>query len=308
MQAKVATSYHHALYDKMKDQGESDSPSMKTVLEAMVTTLDRPALTVDSADGFSYTEDNVLISVLLHCNTPVPFFIKEWDIRLPHPLRVEANGDMNEELFGHPIAEGEQLSFGFKCAYDESIQTKDEDPILHVVLQDEFGKTFNQVLGLNLDSFYGKLREKEEFTRTNSVAVKLTCSSGEGLVGAPVALTYRVDASSVSRPTRRNSNDFNTSDDICMFYTVSSNQMEWVLAGNVEGILNCSKKTSFELEFIGIPTRPGVLKEFPSISLEYKSAHGDMPPITVHAKHPENFKSLSFVNHMALACPAGIEA
>merc|ERR1712150_468598 len=121
-------------------------------------------------------------------------------------------------------------------------------------------------------------------------------------------LKYLVDASSVTRPTRRNSSDFNTSGDLCMFYTVSSTQMEWILAGNVEGILNCSKKTTFELEFVGIPTRPGVLKEFPTISLEYNSTHGDMPPITVHAKNPEAFKSLSFVNHMALACPAGIES
>lgn len=112
--------------------------------------LDWPALTVDSTNGYSYTEDKVLISVLLHCNTPVLFFIKEWDIRLPYPLRVNENGDMNQDLFEHAIAEGEQLSFGFKCAYDESIETKYQEPILHVVLQDEFGKTFNQVLGLTL--------------------------------------------------------------------------------------------------------------------------------------------------------------
>ena len=73
MQAKVATSYCHALYAELSEEEKMSTPAMKTVLEAMVSTLDRPVLTVDNVSAFTYAKNRVMISVSLHCNAPLPF-------------------------------------------------------------------------------------------------------------------------------------------------------------------------------------------------------------------------------------------
>ena len=62
---------------------------------------------------------------------------------------------MNEHLFEHAISVGEQLTFCFHCTYTDTgglVDPDDEALTLLFVLHDERGKTFNQVLPLNLDS------------------------------------------------------------------------------------------------------------------------------------------------------------
>jgi hypothetical protein len=76
----------------------------------------------------------------------------------------------------------------------------------------------------------------------------------------------------------------------------------------VKGLLDCANSKTFTISFVGIPVHPGVLKQFPSLLVQHESAQEDAPPMAVHLHHPDYFKSLSFVNHMALACPAGLEA
>jgi hypothetical protein len=73
MQAKVATSYCHALYAELSEEEKMSAPAMKTVLEAIVSTLDRPVLTVGSVSAFTYAKNRVMINVSLHCNAPLPF-------------------------------------------------------------------------------------------------------------------------------------------------------------------------------------------------------------------------------------------
>jgi hypothetical protein len=66
------------------------------------------------------------------------------------------------------------------------------EPTLDIVLHDEFGKTFEQVLPLDLGQFYEQIRKKE-FTSEGHVDAELRCSAAEGPVGAPVTFTYTVD-------------------------------------------------------------------------------------------------------------------
>jgi hypothetical protein len=163
------TSYYHKGYKNASMKGGDAIPCMRTTLEAMVTTLDKPAFTAHECRAYSYSEDSVLVTVMLHCNTPIPFAIKEWEVKLPR-LTVGRDGDLNQELFGYAISEGEQLSLAFNCSYAKGHEHKEGDlPVLHIVLQDQYGKTFNQVFPLDLYFFYDKLRRDEEYAGTNSV-------------------------------------------------------------------------------------------------------------------------------------------
>jgi trafficking protein particle complex subunit 10 len=302
MQARVMTSYCHKGYVESEHMRDDGTPNMKTTLEAMVTTLDKPAFTVDDCRAYSYSEDRVLVTILLHCNTPVPFSIKEWEADIPK-LEVNPDGDLNQELFGHAIAEGEQLSISFNCSYAKvQEQNADNSPKLRIVLQDEFKKTFHQVLPLDLSVFYEKLRRDEEYAGTNRVDAELTCSSSEGFVGGSVTLSIKIDASKVAKPKRGDE------DNISLLYKIISDETQWIVAGKVKGLLDCSISRVFTVEFVGIPVHPGILKQFPSLLVQYESLQEDAPPMTVHLHHPDHFKSLSYENHMALACPAGLES
>jgi len=301
MQARVMTSYHHKGYGESSVKSEEGTPCMRTTLEAMVTTLDKPAFTVDECRAYSYSEDSVLITVVLHCNTPVPFSIKEWDVELPR-LAVVSDGDVNQELFGHAISEGEQLSLAFNCSYTKGQEEdKDGEPVLRIVLQDEYGKTFNQVLPLDLYFFYDQMKRDEEYAGTNSVEAELTCSAWEGLVGGPVTFSIKIDASNVTKPKRGDEDSFR------LLYKIVPDETDWIVGGKVKGIFDCSETKAFTVDFVGIPVHPGVVKQFPSLSVQYESTQEDATPMTVHLRHPDFFKSLSFVNHMALACPTGLE-
>jgi hypothetical protein len=302
MHAKVTTSYRHARDKSCRKKGNDREPlCMSKVLESMVTTLDKPAFSVIACNALEYDDEHVMIDISLHCNTPVPFYIKEWDVQLPY-LRVAESGDSNKDMFSHAVAEGEELSLGFDCVRSDGDYKADISPALHIVLQDEFGKTFRQVLPLDLEIFYDRKERNDEYTGMTSVVSELKCSTLEGLVGAPVTLEYCVDTSSLPQQIRNDDNTF-------LMYELSCEETEWIVSGKIEGFLQCSDSNKkFSLEFVGIPVQPGVIKTFPNLSFEYRSTRDDMPPISVqtHSKHPAQFKSLAFLNHMALACRAGI--
>ena len=306
MQARVTTLYHHSKYGEIISKGEEpESEAMSTLLEAMVTTLDRPALTVSQSDAFTVDDDHVMVSVTLHCNTPVPFFLKEWSVSYPSLLKVTEDGDMNQQMFGHAVAEGEELFFGFKCIRQDSgssSKSPDDEPILHVILQDEFGKTFRQVLPLSLNNVFAQMRREDDFSSMNVATAELLCSSYEGVVGSPVKFTFEVDLSALKSSSR-----------LPIVYTVYCDEADWILGGRVQGFVadNSSDGTSFKLDFVGIPTQSGLIKRWPEIVLEYDDsspvAGGSgkskaLPPISVHSRNPEVFKSLAYTHHAALAC------
>lgn len=298
LQARVITSYRHKSYSAINDSNLNEIPCMKSTLEAKVTTLDKPAFTVDECRTYTCAEEKLLITIVLHCNTPVPFSIKEWNIELPG-LEVVLDGDMNQELFGYPISQGEQLSLAFKCSYTTSDKYKEGEPVLKLVLQDEFGKTFNQVLPLDLYFFYDQMRKDKEFAGASIIDAELTCGDSEGLVGAPVTFCLKIDATNVL--SRKGENE------ILLLYQLISDDTDWIIGGQVKGILDCSSDKKYNIEFVGIPTCPGIVKLFPTLSMQYGTSEEDSAPIPVHLRNPDFFTSLSFVNHMALACPVELE-
>ena len=225
-------------------------------------------------------------------------------MNFPSLLKVAEDGDMNQQMFGHAVAEGEELFFGFKCIRQESgssTKSTDDEPILHVILQDEFGKTFRQVLPLSLNNVFARMRREDDFSSMNVATAELRCSSYEGVVGSPVKFTFEIDLGALGTSQQP------------IVYTVYCDEDDWILGGRVQGFVadNKSTGTSFKLDFVGIPTQSGLIKRWPEIILEYddssqgagtNSKSKALPPITVHSRNPEVFKSLAYTHHAALAC------
>jgi hypothetical protein len=319
MRARVETFYRHESYHAVMATGEEpDSSPMKTLLEAMVTTLDRPALTVDDAEGFDFGDNEVMINVSLQCNSPIPFSVKEWNLDLPPPLQVSYDGDLNSGMFRHAIHEGEILLLGFKCTRSDEWpddQTQCERPILRVVLQDEFGKTFLQVLPLNLEKMYKQIRKEDTYAELYTATAELICLAEEGTVGHPVPFVYNLNAQSLMMPKRTKLSDGHSlvSEAGCpVLYTIVSDGSDWIVSGKVQGLLDLtsSDTDTITLHFRGIPTQSGLLQNFPELFLEYLPVGKksfETPPITVHCRNPESFKSMAYTTATSLAVPVGNE-
>lgn len=307
LNAKVATLYRHADYVPDSNEDESNMPCMKTVLEAMVPTLEKPVLTVERADVFPTAVDGFLISVSLNCNSPVPYHVKSWLLELPSPIVITDDGDLNEELFDVPVVEGEALSFGFTCKRDPDASDDESDddlePALHIELEDEFGTIFNEILPINLRTFYADVKRDSKLSGYGSVTIELKDDGNmEGVVGEPVVFTYSIDTTAlVGLQEKVEAKD---SDSPPKFmYHVKYDETDWLVSGNLRGQVTLDGGENFSLALIGIPTRPGSIKRFPKISLMCEVAKGDLLPLLVDMRHPEIFNSRSFGGQMSVACP-----
>jgi len=311
LNAKVATLYRHADYVADSSEDEANMPCMKTVLEAMVPTLEKPVLTVESAGVFPTAVDGFLVSVSLNCNSPVPYHVKSWKLELPRPIVITEGGDLNEELFDVPVVEGEVLSFGFTCKRDPEAVKKGEknddgeeglEPALHIELEDEFGTIFNEVLAVDLSAFYSDVRRDSKLSGFGSVAIELTDCAEGGVVGEPVNFTYSIDTSGLQ--TLREKDVPKGSDAFPNFlYTVKYDESDWLVSGDLRGRVTVSDEKFFCLNLVGIPTRPGSIKRFPSISLACEVDKGDLLPLLVDMRQPEKYNSIPFGGQMAVACP-----
>lgn len=316
LHAKVATLYRHADYVADSNDDESNMPCMKTVLEAMVPTLEKPVLTVEGADVYPTAVDGFLISVSLNCNSPVPYHVKSWQLELPAPITMSEDGDLNADLFDVPVVEGEMLSFGFTCKRDldagngnggekkdNSENDEELEPLLHIELEDEFGTIFNEFLPVDLSAFYADVQRDSKLSGFGSVAVELKDSGMEGVVGEPVNFSYSIDTKGL--PSLREKVTPKGSDTIPKFlYAIKYDESDWIVSGDLNGgICLLDSSESFSLSLIGIPTRPGSIKRFPSISLVCEVSTGDMIPLLVDMRIPEKFNSRPFGGQMAVACP-----
>jgi len=342
LQANVSTSFHHALYKQVTEGDEPESPPMKNTLQARVTTLIRPALTMNQTEAFPLSKGIVMISVSVLCNTPTPFFIKEWNVHFPPPLAL-VNGakneeDSNEVLRNHSVVEGQEICFAFTCRRMGSQEKSDASnntggngdldgkPNLCVILRDDQGKTFRQVLPLDLQSFYEQIHIEDEYSGMNKATAELKCSLEEGIVGAPVHFTYDLDVSLISPSmlSKRSIHEDKNTDQLPLLYSIHCDEIYWILGGKVRGTVQTQPQpgnkigAKVSLHFIGIPTRSGTLKNFPEITLYYapppssseeslSNTSSSPMSITVHCHVPDSFMSLSFKNHMALAAPASLD-
>ncbi len=300
LEATVTTSYHHGAYKAYIDSGKPiESPPITAILEASVTTLELAALTIKNSGAYLIGDGYFMISATVLCNTPVPFSLKEWEIVLPSILRLDENGELNEGLFDSSVLEGEELFFGFRCKLSGNLSNSEEDKptILSVVLEDSFGKSFRQVLPLDISGIDNELKsikgEAKDFTAANA---ELKANSLEGLVGAPVIFTYKIDF----KPSEVDA--FPSQ----ILYHLSCIDEDWIVGGSVRGILNYRHGESSSLTFVGIPVKAGIIKRFPRIELaalrESESPTSMSSNITVLQQHPSVFLSLAHTSINEMTC------
>ena len=302
LEATVTTSYHHGLYAPLvKENKNIESLPITAILEASVTTLELAALTIKNAGAFPIGDDKFVISATVLCNTPVPFSLKEWGISLPPTLTLDTDGDMNDGLYNRSVIEGEELFFGFRCKRSKNpTETVEEaQTILSIVLQDQFGKSFRQVLPLDIHPIDKHLGIGDDVGNDAAAIAELKASSLEGLIGAPVTFTYNIDYSALQTAAASSQ----------ILYHLSCIEAGWIVGGSVRGTFSCcsESESSSSLSFVGIPTKAGTIRNFPRIELallqdNLNDSTAAPSSIKVHHKHPSTFASFTHTNIDAMAC------
>ncbi len=286
LEAIVTTSYHHIVCAQVLETGATKNcPPMSAILQANVTTLERPALSMSESHAFLYGDNLAVVHATVICNTPVSFRLKEWNMTFPSCLVLHDDGDLNHSLFKRSVVEGEELFFGFKCHVDVSTLKdailRNERPVLNITLQDNFGKSFLQVLPLNIDSFYQVMARECTNDKSNVIA-SFSIASEVGLVGSPVKFTCDMDCS-----------HFIDAEKSSLLYKISCDNSDWIIGGQVRGSVSISKEnSSFSLDFVGIPIGSGELKRFPSVELMTDDSNNDSR-IKVISKYPKPFMALA---------------
>lgn len=290
--ATVATSY--CVPYAVSEDGTVDDleePSYMThTLEVKVPTLERQALTVGSVELVSYGLDRSMLNVLLQCNTPGPLKIKGWALVLPDFLVLADDGDVNGCLAVSTVHMGERLSMAFDCvAVDPGIETS-PSPELLVDIVDEFGSSFREKLDLGLKR---PTVARAVLPDIRPLSVEVVPSCAQGLVGFPITLSYKIDTAELASLPGSTS------------YQLDANMTSWVVSGKAKGVVVTSD-APFQATFVAIPVRPGVLDQYPVLSLLYQAP--DQPtavtlPLADNMAGPALFEALSPSIHTAVAVP-----
>ena len=296
LDAMVTTSYHHGLFLSLVEENKPiDSPPITAILEASITTLELAALTIKTSASYALGNDSFMISATVLCNTPVPFSLKEWQISLPSTLQLSTDGDLNLGLYNKSVIEGEELFFGFHCkrpAAADKLQVK--DAILSIVLQDQFGKSFRQVLPLDIHAIERFLVVEDDGAEEAIAIAHLTASALQGFVGSPVTLTYDIDCRTLGLDSSSQ-----------LLYHLSSSDADWIIGGSVRGTITFSSDFKSSLSFVGVPTKAGTIKCFPRIEISAVQSLNDSlatpKGIKVREKHMQSFLSLAHTTIDAMA-------
>jgi hypothetical protein len=288
LQAIVTTSYHHELYDALLASGDLNGcKPMTAILQATVTTLQQPALTIRESSAMMYNDNAAVINAIVICNTPVPFSLKEWDVHFPSPICLDTDGDLNKGLFNRSVTEGEELHFGFKCLVSnksEGGKSSESDDVAHlnVTLQDQYGKSFVQVLPLNIERFYEQIDDECKMSNDTVITANVSLECLEGLVGNPVKFKCEITQTNTEKECSP------------YLYILKCNDSEWIIGGKVRGslVLADSENTHI-LEFIGIPTRSGTISIFPTLELTRLDDTCSKSKVKMITNYPSEFVSLS---------------
>jgi Trafficking protein particle complex subunit 10, TRAPPC10 len=271
--AKVTTQYQYFPPDVSDGNvKEQVSACSENVLETVLTTLEHSALSVSDVHLTTYAFGRSLLGVSLNCHTPTPFVLKSWKLTLPSYLVLDESPfavDMNASLVDTMIVDHDQVNFGFHCKHCAADHSKSTHASLVVDVQDEYGSLFSEKLEIRLARIS---MPKTELPNVQSVSIKIQPSSKEAIVGSSIELDYVVDTTVFAGWKGRVS------------YSVDTDSDDWFVSGNIQGVVDTSSSSSFTLSLVAIPTRPGVSKCFPTLSLSLDEEGLEKPvPLTVVA-------------------------
>ena len=284
LHAQVHTSYQYK-FAEGTDALELSAGDACTahVMDAVIPSLGNRALSIESVDCHVYAINRRLLSLAVTAHTLVPFQIKDWKLELPNHLSLLPQGDLNDSLRGSHVVADEVTSFGFDCvleAKDGSEALSNEASLL-VTLEDDYGTTYPELLPVKIPmKSIPKLSTKD----IKTVLVSLETSSKAGSVGGSVAFTYSVDLSST-----RNLEG-------ALVYTIDVNHPDWILSGDVEGLLPEDGKVTVH----GVPVRPGHLDRFPEFQV-HLTDQATNATLTTYLAERDAFDASSSLRYTAVA-------
>jgi len=262
---------------------EEKTESMESTLEAFSPLLEKPTLSVESADAQWVNEnERFLLSVVVASNSPNRYVVEEWNVTLAMAKLGET--DLNQDLLQRSVWEGDQLSFVFDCTVDTINITSGKENMMRLKLSGEDGTKFWIGLPLNLDAFGVGFKAPAP---CGSLRANLTLETDRGLVGEPLTMTFMVDTSNLEAKS--------------LVYSIDCPGGHWLLGGKVSGLLENSGTQ--RLSCFGIPIIAGVLEDFPAIVLEALDAAGSTAPVKVECQHPGTFQSMPMTKVNAIAMP-----
>ena len=286
LRAKVSASFVFN-HPNMSDLNEDEISALPCVLESVVPCLSERILSVESVEVVALSKETAMVCISLLCNSPIDFTLKSWKLNLPQTYSIaDTNGgDMNSSLLGSKISASESLSFGFACSIrsssDVEASTTTPRTSLEVVLEDEHGTVFIEVLGFTLRS-PSLPQVASSVDEMPTVPVKISSSASEGLINEPVDLVYTVDTADLTRLKKET-----------ILYEIDVDDPDWILSGKADGIVIESSKdteSKVRLEFVAIPIRPGTITTYPALRLSFEAdddqARNGCVPLTTKLDEP----------------------
>ena len=281
-----------AYKNTMKEVDAMASETMQASLDAAIEVLNKTAFTVRSCDLIPYSRDKLLISAKLECTCATNLIIKTWSIDLPSCYMLSNDGDMNDNLANESVSNGDQVSFTFDCA------SVSDTPIgstvnanIHIYFENETGAQLHESMKL-------RLRSPMDFALplldVHPCKVKIQASLKESIVGSPVEIKYTIELGELKNTLEKVS------------YEIATDHADWIVHGMTVGILNASPNKPLDVTIIAIPIRPGVIHEYPSLSLTCLSDNGTKA-IPISVAPTETFTSLSPSDHASVAFFIGQE-
>jgi DNA-binding ferritin-like protein (Dps family) len=280
LKALVTTSFQHDLF-KNHIEGENlvKVVPMTAMLEASVTTLDRAAFSLEKVQFFTLGSHTAILNISIVCNTPVPFGVNTWNISLPNYLSLFQGGDMTDFMCSSSVIEGDQLYFSFRCIIHEHGKIYKESQgdfhaNLHLFLHDGCGKSFDQVIPIDISTLCCKTEEYSDIVSANLLPRQM-----KGIVCEPVVFTYnlrKVQSVSKDNPSQ------------IIIFRLVYNHNDWIIAGSVCGSIKVyPDDNDINLHFIAIPIKCGRIERFPDLHL----SQNDYKTIKVVTQDPISFLS-----------------
>ena len=279
----ITSNFRHSCYCEEHSKNEPPSNAMECHLEGFLTIQTCMAMEILSAKSYLCGDISMLRISLLN-GAPVSLTIKNWQLDLKPPYRLENDEDSNDDLFQRKIAPLEEVYLVFRCLRLEDVATDTGEcrADLTIDLVDEFGQTHSQTTPVDFGTKVEQDSDESRDVLSPETEVVLECEYPTANIGTPVSFTYRVDTTKVKEP-----------DKLQYGYSIISNDHGWVLSGKTSGL--CKAGDIVDLPFVAIPTRSGSLRSFPVLKLN----NIKIPAIT--HKVPETFLSTPHNKNIALA-------
>lgn len=276
---------------------DSERPLMKTVLESFIPVLEKSALSVEQIEtNWLESDHRFLLTILLTSNTPYNFFVDEWKIHLPPPIKVSEVTVLNEDLVRRYVSDGDLLSFAFDCYIEDGSGDSNQSPqapSIRLTLRDDTDKALSLELGLDLTEFFSTIGASKSIDLKVSLPASLELKLAAGQVGNPIPLKYSFDLSCLGA--------FNKN--VKITYCISSDECSWLVGGRTKGVL-VIEGAAASCEVIGIPMVSGVLRRFPKVTLTLAEPGGPQVPLPLEVCYPEMFQAVSRNDGIAVASPS----